>query len=1042
MADIHEYIEALEASERLGHLVAHHEVLPAREAEYGECRRPWPVTVERVLHERGIDKLYAHQARAMDVLRSGHSVVAATPTASGKTLIYNLPVIEQVLANPDSRALYLFPLKALAQDQLKGFEELVAAWPEGSRPTAAIYDGDTSAWFRKKIRETPPNVLLTNPEMLHLALLPYHENWAAFFAGLTHIVVDEVHTYRGVLGSHMAQVFRRLTRVCRRYGANPAFAFLSATVGNPRELTTQLTGLEVTGVTESGAPQGKRHFLFLNPARTMADSPSQVAILMLKAALSRGMRTIVYTGSRKMTELIALWASERAGKYKGKISAYRAGFLPEERRDIEARMASGELLAVITTSALELGIDIGSLDLCILVGYPGTIMQTLQRGGRVGRAQQESAVALIAGEDQLDQYFMRNPRDFFARPPERAVLNPYNPKIVEKHLVCAAAELAMRPDEPWLLEAGVRPVLQDLLERGKLLLAADGETIHSHRKRPHFEVDLRGSGGQFQIVTRVGRRDADDEGGGEGDAGKELSVGQMDEQRAYKETHPGAVYLHLGKTFVVDELDLDGRTVRVVPARVDYYTRVRTEKTTEILSIDGVRAAWGMRVFKGRLKVTERVTGYDKRRTRGGQLLTLVPLDLPPLTFETEGLWLEIPRGVQRRAEDDFLHFMGGIHALEHAAIGILPLLVMTDRNDLGGISTPFHPQVGAAAVFVYDGVPGGVGLAFQAFEQAEELLERTLGVIAGCACELGCPSCVHSPKCGSGNRPIDKAAARFLLEVIQAAPAPVIDAEALLGPVQPLGGRQDQPASAPGHGQLQRAAVDGEQRLAAAIQADGNTNGNTNRIEVSAQGPAEAAPRGLDEPGQGAQQGQEDVMKAMDNGRYGVFDLETRRSAAEVGGWHKADKMGVSCACLFDSDTGQTRAYLEEELPELIEDLQALPLVVGFNIKRFDYTVLKGYSRFDFRTLPTLDLLERVHERLGYRLSLDHLAQATLGAQKSADGLQALEWWKEGRIDEIITYCKQDVAVTRDLFLYGRENGYLLFTNKAKNVVRLPVSW
>ncbi|BBD09462.1 DEAD/DEAH box helicase [Desulfovibrio ferrophilus] len=1045
MADIREYIEALKASERMGHLVAHHEIMPAREAEYGQCRRAWPVTVERVLHERGIEQLYSHQARSMDVLRSGRSVVAATPTASGKTLIYNLPVIEQVLANPDSRALYLFPLKALAQDQLKGFEELVAAWPKDTRPTAAIYDGDTTAWFRKKIRETPPNVLLTNPEMLHLALMPYHENWAAFFAGLTHIVVDEVHTYRGVLGSHMAQVFRRLKRVCRRYGADPAFAFLSATVGNPRELAAQLTGVEVEGVTESGAPQGARHFLFLNPAQTMADSPSQVAILMLKAALSRGMRTIVYTGSRKMTELIAMWASERAGKYKGKISAYRAGFLPEERRDIEERMASGDLLAVISTSALELGIDIGSLDLCILVGYPGTIMQTLQRGGRVGRAQQESAVALIAGEDQLDQYFMRNPQDFFARPPEQAVLNPYNPKIVEKHLVCAAAELAMRPDEPWLAEDGIVPIVRDLELRGKLLFSADGDTIHSHRKRPHYEVDLRGSGGQFQITTRIGQ----DNGGA--DPAKEVSVGQIDEQRAYKETHPGAVYLHRGKTYVVDDLDIGGRTVRVVPAKVDYYTRVRTEKTTEILSIDGVRSAWGMRVFKGRLKVTEHVTGYDKRRTRGGRLLTLVPLDLPPLTFETEGLWMEIPRGVQRRAEDEYMHFMGGIHALEHAAIGILPLLVMTDRNDLGGISTPFHPQVGAAAVFVYDGTPGGVGLSFQAFDQAEELLERTLGVIAGCPCEVGCPSCVHSPKCGSGNRPIDKAASRFLLEAIQSEAGPDIDAQALMEAFVPPEVVNAEPASAAKQGKntVGEASEASRKAMSDKDLNQSNTKKHTIRIEVQEQTGRKSNPG--TSHGQRAQSPsdvkqldseQEAVMNATENGRYGVFDLETQRSAAEVGGWHKAYKMGVSCACLFDSATGETRAYLEEEVPELIEDLQALPLVIGFNIKRFDYTVLKGYSRFDFKTLPTLDLLQRVHERLGYRLSLDHLAQTTLGAKKSADGLQALEWWKQGRIDDIVKYCKQDVAVTRDLYLYGRENGYLLFTNKAKNVVRLPVSW
>ncbi|WP_461209797.1 DEAD/DEAH box helicase [Desulfocurvus sp. DL9XJH121] len=1004
MADIREYIEALTASDRLGPLVAHHEEVPARAAEHGTCRKSWPVTMERVLEGRGIKALYSHQARAMDVLRAGRNVVAATPTASGKTLIYNLPVLEQVLQNPDSRALYLFPLKALAQDQLRGFEELVATWPAGQRPTAAIYDGDTSQHFRRKIRDNPPNVLMTNPEMLHLALLAHHDKWAAFFAGLTHVVVDEVHTYRGVLGSHMAQVFRRLLRVCRRYGGEPEFAFLSATVGNPRELASSLTGLDVEAVTESGAPAGARHFLFLNPALTMADSPSQVAILMLKAALARGLRTIVYTGSRRMTELIALWASERSGPYKERISAYRAGFLPEERRDIEARMASGDLLAVISTSALELGIDIGSLDLCILVGYPGTVMQTLQRGGRVGRASQESAVALIAGEDQLDQYFMRHPRDFFARSPECAVLNPYNPRIVEQHLVCAAAELPMRPDEPWLRELGVAPVVKDLEDRGRLLLSADGETVYSHRKRPHHEISLRGSGGQYAIVTRAGDKD--------------VEVGRIDEHRAFKETHPGAVYLHRGKSYVVQDLDLGAQTVRVSPAKVDWYTRVRADKDTEILDIQGARVAWGLRVFKGRLKVTERVTGYEKRRARGGgRLLTVVPLDLPPMTFETEGLWLEIPRAVQKSAENEYLHFMGGIHALEHAAIGILPLLVMTDRNDLGGISIPFHPQVGAAAVFIYDGAPGGVGLSYQAFDLAPELLARTLSVIAECPCETGCPSCVHSPKCGSGNRPIDKAAALYLLRVVEQAPPPALEPLPDIGPV----------SEEPTHVQVTATAAEISAPAPPMEQGatDMNTYSNTKQY-TEIEGPA--APDARENAGAPE--------------RYGVFDLETRRSAQEVGGWHRAWKMGVSCACLYDSDTGETRAYLEEEIPELLEDLRALPLVVGFNIKRFDYTVLKGYTQFDFKVLPTLDILEKVHERLGYRLSLDHLAGATLGAQKSADGLQALQWWKQGRIDDIVAYCKQDVAVTRDLYLYGLEHGHLLFTNKAGNTVRLPVSW
>ncbi|MDY7001596.1 MAG: Zn-binding domain-containing protein [Thermodesulfobacteriota bacterium] len=875
----------------------------------------------------------------------------------------------------------LFPLKALAQDQFKGFNALAESLPEDIRPRAAIYDGDTTPWFRKKIRENPPNVLMTNPEMLHLSLLRHHDKWAAFLAALELVVVDEVHTCRGVMGSHMAQVFRRLLRVCAYFGTSPAFAFLSATVGNPEELAHDLTGLSAQAVTASGAPQGGRHFVFVNPAESTAESASRVAIQLLKAALARGLRTIVYTQSRKMTELIALWAAQRAGKYSSRISAYRAGFLPEERREIEAGMVSGELLAVVSTSALELGIDIGSLDLCLLVGYPGTIISTLQRGGRVGRSMRESAVGLIACEDALDQYFMRNPRDFFARAPERAVLNPVNPVILEKHLECAAAELPISLDEPWFLKEEVRRAAGRLEAEGALLRSDRGGKLYARRREPHRKVSLRGAGRGFHILAKDPSKARNQENAGAAD----ISVGRIDEYRAYHETHPGAVYLHRGQTYVVKELDLEVRVVRVAQAKVDYYTRVRSRKETEILEVTGSCPAWGTRAFKGRLKVTETVIGYEKRKVRGGTLMTIVPLDLPPLVFETEGLWLEIPRRVQDLAEDERLHFMGGIHALEHAAIGILPLLVMTDRNDLGGISTPFHPQVGSAAVFIYDGVPGGVGLSSSAFDQAGELLERTLGVIESCSCEFGCPSCIQSPKCGSGNRPLDKTCALFLLEALRSGP------------------RQE--------------------------------NISIQSTESFTKKPTKEVTEMFERSGM-------TLPKPRNSLHYGVFDLETRRSAREVGGWNKADRMGVSCAVLYDSKSKGYETYFEEDISRLIQDLEQLDLVVGFNLKRFDYFVLSGCNDYNFQGLPTLDMLEEVHKRLGYRLSLGHLASATLRAAKTADGLQALAWWKQGRMDEIVKYCKQDVAITRDLFLFGRENGYLLFTNKAQKTVRLPVDW
>lgn len=959
---VDEYVDALKSSPRLGSQVVYHRILSGREPEFAEPVRPWPRAVENLLAARSIPALYAHQVHATDLIRAGRHVVVATPTASGKTLVYNLPVLERFLHDPDARALYMFPLKALAQDQLKAFNELTSSWPESARPRAAIYDGDVSDYARRKIRENPPHALLTNPEMLHLALLPYHEKWSTFLAGLSFVVVDEVHTYRGVMGSHMAQVFRRLNRVAARFGASPTFIFCSATVANPGELAQSLTGHEVATITESGAPQGKRHFVFLDPL----EGAAHAAIMLLKSALARNLRTIVYCQSRKLTELVSLWAQDKAGPYKDRISAYRAGFLPEERREIEARMTSGELLAVISTSALELGIDIGALDLCILVGYPGTIMSTLQRGGRVGRSLKESAVVLVAQEDALDQYFMRHPEDFFERPPESAVLNPYNEVLLARHLDCAAAELPLTEGEPWLQVPEVRQVAAAMEAEGRLLRSKEGDRILSRRKQPHREVDLRGAGASYRIEALPDGK----------------SVGLVDEQRAFRETHKGAVYLHRGKTYLVKELDLGARTVTVTPARVDYYTRVRGSKNTEILEVYDYGKVWGTRIFRGKLRVTEFVTGYEKRKVKGGTLMTIVPLDLPPMVFETEGVWIEIPTSVQRLAEDQFYHFMGGIHALEHAMIGILPLIVMTDRNDLGGISTPMHPQVGLPAVFVYDAAPGGVGLTRLAFAKAEELMERTLDVVASCPCDLGCPSCVHSPKCGSGNRPIDKAAALFLLGALQDAPPPEIGPQYL--PQLP--------------DKKEETSIDG--------------------VAVTA-----------------------DIPKAQL--RYAVLDVETQLSAQEVGGWHKAKDMRVSCCVVYYSDTDEYVAYREDELPAMFDRLQELDLIIGFNILRFDYAVLGPYAGgLDLHSLPTLDMLQEVRRRLGYRLSLDALGAATLNAQKTADGLQALAWWKEGRLDEIIEYCTKDVELTRDLYLHGREHGYLLFTNKAKQTVRLLVEW
>ena len=1000
---IEEYIHSLISSKRLGNQVVHHTVLPEQPPFFSKPGKPWPKEIDHIITSAGIQDLYRHQVDAVDRIRSDRHLVVATPTASGKTLIYNLPVMEKVLKNPDSKALYIFPLKALAQDQLRTFQEL-SAHGQTTAPTIEIYDGDTSAWHRKRIRETPPNILLTNPEMIHLSLLPHHLKWAEFFGSLDTVVVDEVHTYRGIMGSHMAQVFRRLRRICSFYGADPTFIFCSATVSNPSQLAEQLTGLSVDTITESGAPLGKKHVVFINPLQ----GPAQTAILLLKAALHRGLRTIVYTQSRKLTELIAIWAGSQSGPFASRISAYRAGFLPEERREIEARLTRGDLLAVISTSALELGIDIGDLDLCLLVGYPGTVVATWQRGGRVGRTGQKSALVLIAGEDALDQYFMRNPEDFLHREPEAAVVNPYNPEITNKHVLCAAAELPIKTDEPWMAHKHVKKAVLGLEATGHLLRSEDGMELYSSRQAPHRHVNLRGTGDRFDIVSnKTGR-----------------SKGEIDAFRAFKETHPGAIYLHKGDTFLVDILDLDTQTVKVSRADVDYYTRVRSQKNTEILEIYSEKTILETVIYAGKLKVTDHVVGYEKWRIHAKKKLSVIPLDLPEQIFETDGLWFKIPPRIQKKAEAKYLHFMGGIHAIEHAAIGIFPLLVMADRNDLGGISTPLHPQVGSAAVFIYDGVPGGAGLSLEAFECARELLEHTFDLIRACPCESGCPSCVHSPKCGSGNRPIDKAAAAFLLEEILKDRGSKSVQDVRFDLSLP----KDESVS-----DKKGVTVHGTDAPKDMDKRSPSFKGRFRRRSV-----ARRKQTNLERP---TVQKTELAVPEHDI-HFCVFDVETQRSAQEVGGWHRADLMGISCAVLYDSTEDTYFEFLDHQVPQLVEHLESCNLVIGFNIKKFDFRVLGGYSDFSFETLPTLDILEDVHSRLGYRLSLDHLASVTLGQKKTTDGLQALRWWKQGRIREIIDYCKADVKITRDLYQYGKEKGYLLFTNRAKKTVRIPVNW
>ncbi|MEE9606513.1 MAG: DEAD/DEAH box helicase [Myxococcota bacterium] len=960
MSDVPAFERAIRADPDLHAALRHREILPARAPAPGAGLPPRFEALAPVLARRGIATLYAHQTRALELLEAGRDVVLATPTASGKSLVYNLPVLHRAREDAGAHALYLFPLKALGQDQRQRLEADVAALGPGGRGTrVAIYDGDTPTAARRRIRRDPPAVLITTPDMLHAGILPHHASWAAFFRGLRTVVIDELHSYRGIFGSHVAQVLRRLDRVARFHGARPQLVAASATVANPGELASSLTGRAFEVVQADGAPRARRQFLLFQPQ----GSPYALASRLFRLSVGLGLRTIAFTKARVITELMHTWVTEAEPGLAGRVSSYRAGFLPEERREIEQRLFSGELLGVISTSALELGIDVGGLDVCLLVGYPGSQIATWQRAGRVGR-RGEAAIALIAQPDALDQYLVTHPRVFFERGPEHAVLDPHNADVAAAHLPCAAAEVPLRAGEPWLEAGEARRNLAALEAEGRLLRSDSGAEWFAAARRPHRDVSLRQIGASYSITR-------------EATAGERPAlVGSIGSARVFAECHEGAIYLHRGRQYLVTQLDLDERRVGVRPVDAVYYTRALSEKETEILSRQRARPAGSFRVVQGRLKVTTRITGFERRRVHGQELLGTEPLELPPTSFETVGIWLELPDEIPRALREAGRHPMGGIHALEHAALSLFPLFALCDRHDVGGISQLRHAQIGRAAVFFYDGHPGGVGLAASLFERVESLLEVTCDLIADCGCEEGCPACVHSPKCGSGNRPIDKPAALQALRL-------------MLGR-DPL--------------------------------------------------PANAAPDAAGEPLVAAEPAPLPLAAAPP--RVMFLDLETQRGADEVGGWHNAHLMRVALAVVYDTARDAFETFHEADVSALLQRLGEADLVVGFNVRRFDYAVLRGYTDRDLGTLPTFDMLDAIRERLGFRLPLGHLAQETLGVTKSGDGLQSLAWWREGRTAEVEAYCRGDVALLRDLLRHAEQRGYLCFRSRNGERLRIPAAW
>ncbi|QXC60106.1 DEAD/DEAH box helicase [Aquihabitans sp. G128] len=737
--------------DHLGAGLVHLERLPPRPARTAPLARPLPAAVAERLGELGLDALWSHQAEAIDHLRAGRSTVVATGTASGKSLCYQLPIAEAVVdpIKPGT-ALVLFPTKALAQDQLRSFGHL-------SMPglVAATYDGDASPEQRTWARQHA-NVVLTNPEMLHHGLLPHHGRWATFLMRLRYVVIDELHVLRGVFGTHVAHLLRRLQRLCEHYGSSPTFVFSSATIGQPADLARSLCGQAVAQVTDDGSPHGERLVALVDPGRIeVGDGPplsaNRVTAGLVADLVHAGHRTLAFCRSRAGTEVVAAEVVRRHPDLTGRVRPYRGGYLAAERREIEAQLFSGVLGGVIATSALELGVDVGGLDAVVLNGFPGTIASMWQQAGRAGREGQASVAILVAGDDQLDHYFLNHPDEVFSRPPEPAVVNPANPYVLDPHLACAAYEQPLHHhDERWWssdLDDGVRRLVVD--DQLKLRPRYDGlRAVWAARGHPASGMGLRsGSSGEVRIAFADG-----------------TLIGTVDRSRACELVHPGAIYLHQGRPHRVVRLDLVDGAAIVEPADGREYTLARSDVALRITGTDAERPCGRFTVGLGTVEVTSRVTGYQRREVLTGEILGTEELDLPPSHLVTRGVWWSVPDRVLADAAIAPKDVPGTLHAAEHTAIGILPLFTICDRWDVGGVSTPWLDELGTPAVVIYDGYPGGAGIAELGYRSAQEQLAATLELLERCRCTDGCPSCVQSPKCGSWNEPLDKAGARSLL--------------------------------------------------------------------------------------------------------------------------------------------------------------------------------------------------------------------------------------------------------------------------------------
>ncbi len=734
--------------------IVHIEHLPLQEASYQELDKPLHTALESALQRAGLLPLYTHQAAALNMANLGKNIMVVTPAASGKTLCYNLPILQAILNDRGSRALYLFPTKALAQDQRRSLAELLSLLPLEIR--FATFDGDTPSEERLQIKREA-QIVLTNPDMLHLGILPNHQAWSRFFRRLRYVVIDEAHIYRGVFGSHVGNILRRLRRLCTFYHAYPQFICCSATIANPKEHIERLVGLPFTVIDKDGSPHGAKDFILWNPpfldeAKISRRSANTEASFLLAELVRQGIRTLAFARTRKLTELIYTYSKRQLAEpnLARQIKPYRAGYLPEERRQIERELFQGQLLGIVATTALELGIDIGDLEATILTGYPGSIASTWQQAGRSGRRTGSSLSFLIGLDNPLDQYLMRHPWFLFRKKFENALTAPDNPYVLNSHLLCAAWELPLSEADEQFWETSFMKAREEL-EAEKMLKARGGKWyLMPTVAYPAEEVNIRSTSSFYYTILDASQ------------SNKPLET--VEASVAFSQIHPGAIYLHQGEPYLVIELNLIAHIAYVVPTDVPYYTQAKELTDLRILKRIKEKDTLQAKTYLGEVEVTTTVVGFKKKMQFTEEVIGEEPLDLPPYCFNTTALWFDIPQKAVGKVAEARLDFVGGLHAAEHASIAILPLFALCDRNDLGGISTAFHPDTGKAQVFIYDAHPGGTGISEKGFDLIEDLWQETLKVIVECPCEDGCPSCTQSPKCGNNNQPLDKKAAEVIL--------------------------------------------------------------------------------------------------------------------------------------------------------------------------------------------------------------------------------------------------------------------------------------